>query len=159
AYSEGRGWIARLMAVAPHGERGEAHAAAFHAAGSLALRQADYAAAEEQHLAALAIWRQLGGRGQIARSIGSGGNVTLQRGDYSGARALYEQALTIMREMGDRRDVAAGLWGLGNVTYLAGDLAAAEAFLQESLPISREIGPSIASYVLELLGRIRQALA
>ena len=59
-YGEGRGWIARLLAIAPDAEREDAHASAFHAAGALAYLQGDYAAAEARHREALAIWRQAG---------------------------------------------------------------------------------------------------
>ena len=88
-YGEGRGWIARLLAIAPDAEREDAHASAFHAAGALAYLQGDYATAEVRHREALAIWRQLGNRRGIARSLNSLGSIANSRGELvGGSRAL-----------------------------------------------------------------------
>ncbi len=113
-YSEGRGWIARLLAIAPDAEREDAHASAFHAAGALAYLQGDYATAEVRHREALAIWRQLGNRRGIARSLNSLGSIANSRGELSAARGLYEEALSIAREIGDRRSISMDLHCLGH---------------------------------------------
>src|SRR5262249_43533717 len=129
---EGRSWIARLLAVAPRGELGAARARAHFSAGSLALDQSDFAAAEGHHPHALSIWRELGERRQIVRSIGSLGNLAYERSDLAGARTHYEEALIIAREIDDRRSIALALQHLGIVAMYAGDLSAAQKFLEES---------------------------
>ena len=156
-YGEGRGWIARLLAIAPDAERSDAHASAFHAAGALAYLQGDYAAAEVRHREALAIWRQLGNRRGIARSLNSLGSIASSRGELSAARGLYEEALSIAREIGDRRSVSMGLQCLGTVAHDAGDYAAAQALLEECVSVSRDIGAWRAAVALSELGDVRHA--
>ena len=156
-YGEGRGWIARLLAIAPDAEREDAHASAFHADGALAYLQGDYAAAEARHREALAIWRQLGNRRGIARSLNSLGNIANSRGELSAARGLYEDALSIAREIGDRRSISMGLHCLGMVAHDAGDYAAAQALLEECVSVSRDIGAWRAAVALSELGDVRHA--
>ena len=96
-YGEGRGWIARLLTIAPDAGREDAHASAFHADGALAQLQGDYLAAEARHREALAIWRSLGNQRGIARSLISLGSIASARGQLSAARELYADALTIAR--------------------------------------------------------------
>lgn len=156
-YGEGRGWIARLLAVAPDTGRGDPHASAFHAAGALAYLQGDYAAAEPRHREALAIWRRLRDRRGVSRSLSSLGSIANARGELSAARGLYEEALAIAREIGDRRSISMGLHSLGTVAHDAGDPAAAQALLEECVSVSRDIGPWRAAVALSELGDVRHA--
>ena len=156
-YGEGRGWIARLLAIAPDAEREDAHASAFHADGALAYLQGDYLAAEARHREALAIWRQLGNRRGVARSLNSLGSIAQSRGELSAARELYEDALSVAREIGDRRSVSMGLHCLGMVAHDAGDYAAAQTLLEECVSVSRDIGVWRAAVALSELGDVRHA--
>jgi len=156
-YGEGRGWIARLLAIAPDAERGDAHASAFHAAGALAYLQGDYAAAEARHREAFGIWSQLGNRRGIVRSLISLGSIANSRGEPSAARGLYQDALSIAREIDDRRSISMGLHCLGMVAHDAGDYAAAQALLEECVAVSRDIGAWRAALALSVLGEVRHA--
>src|SRR5262245_10541780 len=156
-YGEGRGWIARLLAIAPDAEREDAHASAFHADGALAYLQGDYAAAEARHREALAIWKQLGNYRGVARSLNSLGNIAHASGERSAARGLYEDAVAIAREIGDRRSISMGLHCLGTVAYAAGDYATAQALLEECVSVSRDIGVWRAAVALSTLGDVRLA--
>jgi non-specific serine/threonine protein kinase len=152
---EGRGWVARLLAADRTAERHEAHARAFHAAGTLASHQADQAAAEACHREALAIWRRLGDRRQMVRSLGSLGNVATDQGRSSDAKALYEEAVAIAREVGDRRSIALGLHHLGNLAAGGDDYTRAVTLLDEALSISREFGRLSAAHCHLTLGEVR----
>jgi len=156
-YTEGRSWIARLLAIAPETEREDAHASAFHAAGALAFLQGDYSVAEARHREALAIWRQLGSRRGIARSLNSLGSIANSRGELSTARGLYQDALSIAREIGDRRSISMGLHCLGMVAHDAGNYIEAQALLEECVCISRDIGAWRAAVALSELGDVREA--
>ena len=156
-YGEGRGWIARLLVIAPDAEQTDAHASAFHAAGALSYLQGDYAAAEVRHRQALAIWRQLNNRRGISRSLNSLGSIAGSRGELSAARGLYEEALSIAREIGDRRSVSMGLQCLGTVAHDAGDYAAAQALLEECVSASHDIGAWREAVALSELGAVRRA--
>ena len=151
---EGRGWVARLVAADRTAERQEEHARAFHAAGTLAFYQADHAAAEVFHREALAIWRRLGDRRQMVRSLGSLGNVATGQWRMSDAIALYEETVAIARELDDRHTIALGLYRLGVVASNLEDYTKAEALLEEALSISREFGRS-AALALSALGWVR----
>ena len=152
---EGRGWVARLLAADRTAEKHEAHARAFHAAGTLAFHQADLAAAEACHREALAIWRRLGDRRQMLRSLGSLGNVAMQQSRMSEAMALYEEAVAIAREVGDRRSIVIGLTNLGQVAKALGDYTKGGALLEEAVSISREFGRRSAADPLATLGAVR----
>ncbi|MET0918072.1 MAG: tetratricopeptide repeat protein [Burkholderiales bacterium] len=156
-YSEGRGWIARLLAIAPDAERGGAHASAFHAAGALAHLQGDYTTAGLRHREALAIWSRLGNRRGISRSLNSLGNIANSRGELLAARGLYEDALSIAREIGDRRSISMNLHCLGTVAHDAGDYEAAQSLLEECVCVSRVIGAWRAAVALSELGGVRHA--
>jgi predicted ATPase/DNA-binding winged helix-turn-helix (wHTH) protein len=154
-YGEGRGWIARLLALAPDGEPGHAHASALHADGVLTCLQGDYAAAEVRHRQALDIWTSLGHRRGVARSLNSLGNIATSRGEHAAARVLYEEALAISRAIGDRRSTSMNLHSLGTVAHASGDDAAAQALLEECVALSRDIGAWRAAVALSELGEVR----
>jgi non-specific serine/threonine protein kinase len=156
-YGEGRGWIARLLPIAPDAKREAAHASAFHAAGALAYLQGDYAQAEPRHREALALWTQLGNRRGVSSALNSLGSIANARGDLSAARGLFEDALSIAREIDDRRSVSMGLHCLGMVAHDAGDYAVAQALLEECVSISRDIGQWRAAVALSELGDVSHA--
>ena len=156
-YGEGRGWIARLLAVAPDAERGDAHASAFHAAGALAYLQGDYAAAGAPTSGSARHLETAGQPPGVARSLNSLGNIANSRGELPAARGLYEEALSIAREIGDRRSISMDLHCLGTVAHDAGDYAAAQALLEECVSVSRDIGAWRAAVALSELGEVRHA--
>ena len=156
-YGEGRGWIARLLAIAPDARHEDAHASAFHAVGALAYLQADYASAETHHRDALAVWRQLDNRRGIARSLISLGSVASSRGELSTARELFADALVVARQISDRRNISMALHCLGRVAHDAGDYVAARTLLEECVCVSRDIGPWRAAVALSALGAVRHA--
>jgi predicted ATPase len=154
---EGRAWVARVLAVAPDLEPGEAHALALHAAATFAKHQGDFECAEAQHRQALSIWRRLGDRRQIARSVGSLGSIAMACGDLTAAHALYEEATAIMRQLEDRRGLAAGLLSLGILASQTHDFRAAVALLEECIAIQRDFGAASACEGLSVLGQILHA--
>jgi len=156
-YGEGRGWITRLLAIAPGAKMEAAHASAFHAAGALAYLQGDYAAAEPRHREALAIWTQLGHRRGISSSLNSLGSIASARGDLTAARGHFEDAVSIAREIGDQRSISMGLHSLGMVAHDAGDYAAAQVLLEECVSVSRSIGVWRTAVALSEWGDVMHA--
>jgi predicted ATPase/DNA-binding winged helix-turn-helix (wHTH) protein len=156
-YAEGRDWIARLLAAEPEGQRGEAHAMALHTSGALASYDGDGEVAVVLHREAIAIWRALGNRGQLVRSIGSLGDVEQNRGELKAARDLFAEALSLGREVGDRRIISLALISLAGVARRSGEYGAAQAMLEECLPVSRGIGSWNMATVLLDLGQVRLA--
>jgi predicted ATPase/class 3 adenylate cyclase len=138
-FSEGRWWCNRILANAGAGARTSERANALNAAGLLAYRQDDFAAARVLLEEGLAIRRQVGDRKGIGVAAGNLGMVVLDQGDFASARALHQESLLIARELGNRNGVLASLANLGNANYAQGDFAGAQALFEESLAISREL--------------------
>jgi tetratricopeptide (TPR) repeat protein len=88
---------------------------------------------------ALGLWRDLGDRGGIARSLNNLGAVAIDQGDHGRAAALYEESLALQRGLGDKVGIAYSLAGLGSVAYMQGDYGRATALHQEALAVRREL--------------------
>jgi predicted ATPase/class 3 adenylate cyclase/Tfp pilus assembly protein PilF len=137
--SEGREWCARALSKADAEERTPERAKVLNVTGTLAWHQADYPAARKMHGESLAIMRELGDRGGIARSLNNLGLVAWDQGDYPSARALHEESLAIRRELGDQGHIARSLNNLGLLAFEQGDFPSAQALHEESLSIVREL--------------------
>ena len=138
--SEGREWCARALSKANAEERTAERANVLSLAGMLAWFQGDYPAARNMHEESLAIRRELGDRGAIARSLNNLGLVAWDQSDYTSARALYEESLAINREQGARESLARSLNNLGLLAFEQGDYTSARVLHEESLAIVRELG-------------------
>jgi non-specific serine/threonine protein kinase len=155
AYSEGRSWIARLLAVAPDAEQGAIHARAYHAAGMLAYIQADFVAAETYDRLVITVAQRLGDRLLVARATGNLGNIAYSLEDHEAARARYAETLAVARELGDLRITMSALYSLGHVSLQLGDLVGAQAFIEESMAIGTKLGLWSASRPRLILAVIR----
>jgi len=157
--SEGRSWLAKLLAAVPHGHAVAARAKALTWAGALAMDQGDYPAARAQCEEGLTLLQQLGDRRGIADSLSNLGALAGHQGDYSAARALLEESLAIRRQLGDRWGIATSLSILGDVALDQCDYRAAQALHQECLGIHRDLGHRHGVAVeLHYLGTIAQEL-
>jgi predicted ATPase/DNA-binding winged helix-turn-helix (wHTH) protein len=139
-YGEGLAWLARLQAAVPTGERGETHAMALHAIGTLLGVDSDQAAAAVCLREAVGLWRQSGNRRQAARSLVCLAEVEWYRGNAASARAACADALPISREFGDRRNVVDALLYSAEMARIAGEYDTAQELLDECLTVSRSIG-------------------
>jgi tetratricopeptide (TPR) repeat protein len=137
---EGRNWLAPLLARDLSEQSMGVRSTALNGAGTLALRQGDYAAARALFEDALVILRALDNQTGIASSLNNLGNVAHYEGDYSAARVFHTQSLAIRRELGDPWGIAASLNNLGNVAHEQGDYSAAQSLYEESIEIKSEIG-------------------
>src|SRR5439155_7571488 len=81
-------------------------AGALHAAGNLALIQADRARARELYERAVAIRREIGDRAGEAGTTGNLGTIAQQEGDIETARRQFERSLVLLEELGDRNGVS-----------------------------------------------------
>jgi non-specific serine/threonine protein kinase len=115
-------------------------ARALHAAGTLALAQSDYAAAQTLLEQSVTLRRELGDREGMAHSLTNLGAIARYQGDLETARTLFEESLALRREVGDRHGIADALAWLGNLAYDQGDFTAAYPLYTESLTIYRELG-------------------
>ena len=116
--------------------------------GGVAYWQSDRPAAVRWYDEALAIWRELGDRSQIANALynrayadmivvmdGNAGPETLDS-----AVVLLREAVDIYREIGDKGGEGNVVWGLGSFHYFTADAATAEGWFRRSLDLHRAAG-------------------
>jgi predicted ATPase/DNA-binding CsgD family transcriptional regulator len=139
-FDEGRAALREVLARAapvgpaePSRVASGAYAKALHADGRLAHGQGDYATAEQRLHAALARWRQLGDRVQIAHALFLLGLVELFRGQRAAARPFFLESLAIAEAAGDRWVAALDWLWLAQVAFDAGDAAVARAWAERAL--------------------------
>jgi predicted ATPase/class 3 adenylate cyclase len=138
-YTEGSGWLERLLGNSDHASR-EEHAKGLQAAGEFARLQGDNSRAVELASQSLALAREIGDNQVAARSLQILGNVTYIRGDVASARVLTAESLSIFRKLGDRQGAARSVHHLGVLALREGDYAEAGARFEESLAMHREQG-------------------
>lgn len=136
---EGLGWIDAALRY-EHAAPPAVARQVLHAAGVLAYRRADYAAARSFHERALELARSLDDRVATALSLNNLGIVAVEGGDYAAARAFYERSLALRRALGEPGSIGSVLNNLADVAYRQGDLDTAAARYAESLEQYRAVG-------------------
>ena len=156
--SEGRAWLAELLAMpaalAPATER----AWAMLNAGDLARLQGEYAEARVCCEASLAILQELGDRRGVATALFSLGMVALAQDDDATARSLMEESLAIRQELGQPAAIAEVLGrGLGNLALGQGNYDAARTLFEKALAIFRDLKDArMSAMMLSSLGHVAQ---
>lgn len=142
--TEGRDWLAQLLALPGVQPLDAARAQALTAAGLLAIRRSDYAQAEQLLSTALPLWREQGegGRRGLAHTLDSLGWTASAFGRFAQARELYEASLNLYRELGVQNDseAADALAHLGMAAFFDGDQVRARPLLEESVGVKRTLG-------------------
>jgi non-specific serine/threonine protein kinase len=152
--SEGRGWVARVLALGV-GEPTAERALSLGAAATLAYRQGDYDQAEAYSEERLAIWRALGDEAGIAAALNLQGAVAYDHGDYQRAVDLFEAATVLQRKVGDASMLGVWLSNVGQAARELGDLTRAEAAHREALGILRSLDDREGiAYALNGLGMV-----
>lgn len=137
--SEGRQWLARLLAAA--GEAATAaRAVALRGAGNLAFHQGDLTAAHALMTECLLLCRELEDAGGVADAEAMLGKIACRRGDYDHARAFLEASLTHGRGQGDQLVMATAYANLGVIALWQGEYDRAHTCIEASLAIHRALG-------------------
>jgi non-specific serine/threonine protein kinase len=157
--SEGRAWLREVLGqlgpLEPAESTSAAYAWALHADGRLAQVQGDFALADERLHAALAIWRQVGDRVQMANALFLLGRSELLRGGRAAARPLFMEGLACAEAARDRWvESLIRLW-LAQVAFDEGDDDAARAWAEQVLAGVEATGwHRNACFALRLLGDV-----
>jgi non-specific serine/threonine protein kinase len=144
--TEGRAWLAALLAVNGTSRSSGARARALFGAGRLAYEQGEYDTAMTLSEESLAVARAVGDRECVAFALTQIGHVLRIRGDPEASRPLYEESLAIRRELAAqgastfRPGIAVSVKCLGGVALARGDLETARDLYTESLSIERNLG-------------------
>jgi DNA-binding CsgD family transcriptional regulator/tetratricopeptide (TPR) repeat protein len=139
-----RGVLAELLSAPAALQRSRpsraARANALLAAGWLARRQDEPAAADFQFQEALAICRELDDQRGLAIARFSIGYVARVRGEYPAARGHYADAIQQFEALGDDHWLARSHHDLGVAAYFEGDLAMAREHYEASLALFEGLG-------------------
>jgi tetratricopeptide (TPR) repeat protein len=128
----------------------ELHARLLEAAGGVAYWQADHDAAVRWYAEALAIWRRVGDKKEIANAIYNysyGKLVPVIRGqrkmstaELEDARKACDEALLLFREAGDRVGEGNIAWALGTLHHFHGDYETSRKYFSDSIALFHETG-------------------
>jgi predicted ATPase len=143
--SEGREWLARLLALPSAAPRDRVRARAVFGAGVLAGVQMDYGLANSLLTESLEISRETGDKWAAAVSLNALAVTALAQRNVAAARSLSEQNLEVWRELGDKAAVARSLSNLASVVKEQGDYPLARTLYDEALGAFREIGDATAA--------------
>jgi hypothetical protein len=132
--SEGQGWLTRLLAMTGPAASDPPHAVvrgkALDAAGGLARFQQDHGVARACIEESLALKRDLGDEGGMARALYDLGMVAQVQGDDRQAEVFFAQSLAIGRSLGDAEIVATSLMQRGLMVHRQEDFTAGLLYLE-----------------------------
>ncbi|WP_419779674.1 tetratricopeptide repeat protein [Maridesulfovibrio sp.] len=102
--------------------------------------QGDLEGAEDFHLKALEIDKELGCKEGIAAAYGNLGLIRKTQGDLEEAEEFHLKALEIDEELGRKEGMAIRYGNLGNIRKTQGNLEAAKDYWQKALTLFSQIG-------------------
>ncbi len=156
-FEEGLAWLERAVASSPEAES-SLRAQALHSAAFLALGCGDAERCSAIGEESLALYRSLGDREGIGRTVHLLGQAAAELGQRDRALAHADESLRLARELRHVRGLIVSLRELGVLTAEGGDLGRANDLLDESEQLAREHEDDSALAAI-LLDRSRLALA
>jgi|HubBroStandDraft_6_1064221.scaffolds.fasta_scaffold01417_7 DNA-binding winged helix-turn-helix (wHTH) protein/tetratricopeptide (TPR) repeat protein len=144
---------AKQLYEVAHDRKGAADAVTL---GAIALEmKGDYLGARNDYEESLAIYREIGGKLNVANETDNIGDTLLALGNLTAARKNYEASLAMYREVGHPDGIPLAKNGLGDVYLALGMHQEAKKMYEESLEVCRQIGDrSKAGVALSGLGRV-----
>jgi non-specific serine/threonine protein kinase len=139
---EGHEWLTRLMTKNAD-VSASVRAKALIGAGNIATGYGDHNRAMTLCEEGLALYRELGDREGIAKSLSILGVVEYSRSNYGQAAILCEENLALYRELGNKEGIALTLNLLGDSARLQGQYERATTLFEENLALSRELGDTL----------------
>lgn len=131
---EGRGWLEAFLGLPGLADPGLGRCRLLFAAGRLAYRQADYAAATTRLEECLAIAQRLGDEDLTGSALTHLGHVAYARTDLDAAERYYTEGLAVRRQMNDdARTIAILIYSLGRLQRARGNFADATVLVQQAL--------------------------
>ncbi len=137
-FSEGRGWLARMLAERS-GDRTRGSAMALTGAGVLSLGVGEYGEGRRLLNEGIDIWRELDEPPGLAGALVWAGHAELFHGRVTEARARHREALVIFAELNDRWGTALSTHGLGLDAVEADEHALGRSLFDGCLAIFREL--------------------
>jgi tetratricopeptide (TPR) repeat protein len=151
-WRDGRAWLTQALSFAAPDSLACAHIVA--RLGEICLSLSDHAAAQRYIDQAIALWRQLDEREQLAWTLFQAGSLATAIGDETAAENCFAESLALYRAVGNQQRVAMVLMHRCSYVITHGRYAEAAAMAAECLPIFRATGfHGSLSAALNLLGR------
>lgn len=138
--SEARIVLATFLALPEASAQTKTRAQCLDLAGGFALAQTDFAEARSFNREAVAIYRELGDKNDLAYALLHLAHVERYEGEYLTAQHHYQEALQIFRGLADQSGIDNAMGNLGSVALELGDYATADKLVKESLQRGREQG-------------------
>jgi predicted ATPase/class 3 adenylate cyclase len=132
--TEGRQWLEGVLSASTEAA-GLPRAKALHAAGYLAWGEGDLKRASGLLEEGLTLYRQLGDKRGLARTLNTLGVVTTYD-EWERKMAFYEEGLSLAREIEARDLVATLLNNLGEIARIRGDSQRARQLYEEALQLN-----------------------
>jgi hypothetical protein len=151
--SEGRQWLEAAL-VRSSGAASSARAKVLQGAGAMALNQADPERGGELLDEALALYRGLGDKSGVARTLNTIALGELDKGQAEHAAVHFEEGLGLSREIGAKNLICRLLNNLGELSRLRGDLEGARGRYEELLEINRGVDNQTKAIGLLNLGLV-----
>jgi tetratricopeptide (TPR) repeat protein len=114
--------------------------------GLTARHLGDYERAAAVLEEALALFRELGDKRNIAYVLGNLGGLAYRQGDYERAAVLHTEALVLFRELGDKGDIANSLMLLAKVAQRQGSYERAAHLFGAAEALREVVGVPVESY-------------
>jgi predicted ATPase/DNA-binding SARP family transcriptional activator len=156
-FEEGLSLTERAVAAAPDAEW-VLRARALHSAAYLALGCGDAERCLADGEESLALYRSLGDREGVGRTVHLLGQAAVELGERDKALAYADESLRLARELGHVRGLIVSLRASGVLAAQDGDAGRADELLDESERLAREHGDDSALAAI-LLDRSRLAIA
>ena len=133
-------------------------ASGYNRVGSVYFDRGDNLRAIECYEQSIALMREKGDKGAVARISSNLAIAYHVQGDLSKALEIYLQGQKIFEEIGEKSSYGSGLNNVGNVYYALGDYDRAEELFERALLIAGEIGNQRSLGVARgNLGTVREA--
>jgi predicted ATPase len=140
-WQEGRALI-KSMLTSSEGIVDPSRAKAMYGAGRLAWAQIDYKAAKELMEKSFRLYKRLGDKEGMARTLHELGNIERYRFAYDKVIRLYQEAQNLFKEVGDQTGIAWTIHDIGRVSRDKGDTRAAVKNFGLSLKMFQKLGDS-----------------
>jgi non-specific serine/threonine protein kinase len=153
AYSEGRQWLERCLALPAAGQHPAAYGRALAFNGMIAFMQTEASEAKPWLERAVAVARGQGDSITLADALDFLGLVLMWQKDLPGARACLAESQRLFEAEAHAHGCARLVWHLGLVLERAGDITTALTHFEEALARFEELGDLLRlSVVLRSLG-------
>jgi non-specific serine/threonine protein kinase len=158
-YTEGRQWLARVLARSS-GTVSQARGNALVRASILAWRQGDHAEATTLTEEALTVFAEVRDTFGLGLAHMQQGLIDIREDNFAAATARFEEALTLARQSGQKALIALVLAQLAAVARYEGNFDRAWALCEESTTLFRELRTKgQIAYVVRLAGHVARGRA